>query len=320
MLTSDEMIELCRDVTFNRKSKIRGAEADAFRLKMQSRKAEIELKGGHFDIPFEHPDFGDEEANGEPPFDQRPTQNEFDESEHPRDEDGKWTSGGGGSSSAEDSKTHRSEKTGKDIPRGFLGDVVVERLKYEGYLVTAGEEEVLTGMTKLYANANPKATVEEVSDGVTQMYEYGQDSYRMNGMLRKGELPDGYIPLKKMFSSLPSAKSPPPPHYRGAALPKDVVEQLKPGAVIQDRAFLSTSKSRDVANSFLRNTPPGGHRRVLFEIEDGGGLGKEFGRGFMNSDEKEVVYPNGTNLLVEEVGEQEHPNGWKYLKVRVRVA
>jgi len=83
--------------------------------------------------------------------------------------------------------------------------------------------------------------------------------------------------------------------YRGVTLEgrsKVLIPKLKPGKVITDKGFMSTTRSRGQAEGF---------GSTIFELKDHRGIGRDLTKFGINRREKEVIYPPGTRIKVRKV-------------------
>lgn len=91
--------------------------------------------------------------------------------------------------------------------------------------------------------------------------------------------------------------------YRGTALPTDVVDKLKVGGTYSDKAFLSTSSSKEVAEGFSSRSIPENTQRVLFTIE--GKYGKDISKASEYKSEKEVLFSPSSKFKITSVEDKD---------------
>lgn len=87
--------------------------------------------------------------------------------------------------------------------------------------------------------------------------------------------------------------------YRGAALPKSVIEQYKKGSTIEELGFTSTTESKQVADDFVEYNRTPGRENVFFVINSK--KGRSMKQISMLPEEEEVLFEPKTKFNVLDV-------------------
>jgi hypothetical protein len=212
---------------------------------------------------------------------------EFDESKHPRDENGKFAAGGGGG----------------EAPKSAYDKALEDGAKY------------------VKADDDRKKRVQDYADiGYYRMndyFKYGKDLLAENyGKASADKTEAEALALKKDVEN--------GPHFagtvlRGGTMDKKSLEQMKPGATVTANSFWSTSVSQDIAESFVAQrdnadkhtdvSVAGGawtkksdsKAPFIFHIDQKAGLAIGKASSDEEDGEKEVLIPPGVKFEVTKV-------------------
>lgn len=236
-----------------------------------------------------------------------------------RDENGRWSDGGGGG---------KVNKETKQKVRTALCDSYgnIDIPFFEG---SAKEARAIIETAETMTVKNPSMTVEQIKQNVTAGLGYfGGNFYEMNKALRREKGLGKDRPSQDVKRALPYLAALPSVAagstvYRGVKIKEGEIDKFAVGQVKQDRGFVSTSQSRSIAEGFMSSRND--EVSVLLKIKDNRRLGRIAG-GSALAPEKEVIYPPGTKIRVTNVSRRKDPyasiedgdRGW-YLSVEGEV-
>jgi len=224
------------------------------------------------------------------PDEDEPTEN-FDPAQ-PRDPDGRWSAGGGGGGSSAD------------------GDAIEEKIeeysdKFEDEMFFAGKGagRWFYPVIRSMVENDPRVGYRDVAKAVKAVKNYVSGSHALNSALRRtASIPSKHQAVLRGLGAL--EKSPPGKTlYRGLALPEDKCKALfQKGAVIRDRAILSTSESKKYAEGFT-DTGKVGDIPVLMTLTSTRPSGRCIPKRLAESmwgNEREVVFPPRSKIKVSQ--------------------
>jgi hypothetical protein len=210
----------------------------------------------------------------------------WDESKHPRADDGKFSDGSGGSA------TERARK--------ILGELYAVRPLADPTTWSATDEENWY-KSKYDSYVKNNAGTNIGFDDFVAMRTYTNSSRFINNALARGEDSIAVSTLRNALSKLPSVVN--KATYRGLTASGAALEALMdPGSEVGVRGFTSTSFSKDVAEEFAHMaTKPG--ERVILHISDSV-TGRDISHFSMHPDEEEVLFAPDARFRVmkNEVG------------------
>lgn len=221
--------------------------------------------------------------------DNEPTEN-FDPAQ-PRDPDGKWTTGGGSSGMSDDAIEEKI-------------DEYSERFEDDMFFEGRGMGRWFYPIVRSMIKDDPKIGYRDVAKAVKAVRNYVSGSHDLNTALRRAtSIPKKHQAILRGLGAL--EKAPPGKTlYRGLALPEDRCKALfQKGALIQDRAVLSTSESKKCAEGFA-DSDRAKHIPVLMTLTSGRPTGRYIPRRLADSmwgNEKEVVFPPRSKIKIRQV-------------------
>lgn len=214
--------------------------------------------------------------------------------DQPRDEHGKWTGGGSGEKQEDITDvTHR----------------VAQRLEIESDPDMKGQmrQEYSDLVRKQLGNTFNKLSFQQKA----ALQEYSDHGYKtINNILRTGKPLSQCEDCSHIDSAIAAAKLPDNMNlYRGATLNTSTIDSLKPGSVISDKGYVSTSASTRIAYEFAnKQTRAANEEMVVFEIQ-----APKSSRGLATSllpdgfpVEREVLLPRNSQFQVQSVSKLDH--------------
>jgi hypothetical protein len=167
--------------------------------------------------------------------------------DEPRDDDGKWTSGGGGGSAV---STNYNEAA-KNAQRYY--------------------SEHLDRYDRIHEYTdNKKETYLQVNKALRSGREAAEKEF---GKARSDELFSYADKLQKDLNEAPKFKGTVYKTYRGQTIANDVLASIKAGGLFTTRGFASTSVDRKTAESYMKKSPvASGQSHILLEFHQKSGV------------------------------------------------
>lgn len=251
------------------------------------------------------------------------------ESDHPRDPDGQFGNGGGGSDSGGGDKKPESDKPDKPAPKpdkkpnpppkpkpaeppesggvtegkpAWAGDKRKIGMGEDGYLdyghIEDNPTNVLADMQSKQMSREQTGKLNNQQKLATKTYT-GEAYTEINGGLRSGKIPPGHQQTVKELDSAIGQSTLPENTvlYRGMEMNSTLRENIKPGATFTDKAYTSTSLDQGNPDRFA-----GGENGAVMRVKaPAGQKGLALQSISDYPEEKEVLLPRGTSYKITSV-------------------